>query len=49
LNKVSLAFSRDQAEKIYVQTRLKEESAEIWEWINYGAYIAVCGAKNPMS
>jgi sulfite reductase (NADPH) flavoprotein alpha-component len=49
LNKIGLAFSRDQPEKIYVQNRIKEESAELWEWINNGAYIAVCGAKVPMS
>jgi sulfite reductase (NADPH) flavoprotein alpha-component len=49
LNKVSLAFSRDQEEKIYVQHRMKEEAAELWEWINNGAYIAICGAKIPMS
>jgi sulfite reductase (NADPH) flavoprotein alpha-component len=49
LQKVSLAFSRDQEEKIYVQHRMKEEAAELWEWINNGAYIAVCGTKNPMS
>jgi sulfite reductase (NADPH) flavoprotein alpha-component len=49
LQKVSLAFSRDQQEKIYVQHRMNEESAEVWDWINGGAYIAICGAKNPMS
>lgn len=49
LQKVSLAFSRDQAEKIYVQHRMQQEAAELWDWINNGAYIAVCGAKNPMS
>lgn len=49
LNKVSLAFSRDQEEKIYVQHRMLEEAAELWDWISNGAYIAVCGAKNPMS
>lgn len=49
LQKVSLAFSRDQQEKIYVQHRMKQEAAELWDWINNGAYIAICGAKNPMS
>jgi len=49
LQKVSLAFSRDQAEKIYVQHRMTQEAAELWDWINNGAYIAICGAKNPMS
>lgn len=49
LTKVSLAFSRDQKEKIYVQDRLRESATELWEWINNGAYMVVCGKKNPMS
>lgn len=49
LTKVSLAFSRDQEEKIYVQHRMMENGAELWDWISNGAYIAVCGAKHPMS
>ncbi|CAN5515994.1 assimilatory sulfite reductase (NADPH) flavoprotein subunit [soil metagenome] len=49
LQKVDLAFSRDQAEKIYVQDRMQQEAAELWDWISNGAYIAICGAKNPMS
>jgi len=43
------AFSRDQQEKIYVQDRIKEKATEFNEWIENGAYIYVCGQKNPMS
>ncbi|RXK83028.1 diflavin oxidoreductase [Filimonas effusa] len=49
LSKVSLAFSRDQMQKIYVQHRMYQESEELWEWLNSGAYLYVCGAKAPMS
>ena len=43
LNKLSLAFSRDQAAKIYVQTRMLEEGAELWRWLDEGAHFTVCG------
>jgi sulfite reductase (NADPH) flavoprotein alpha-component len=49
LTKVSVAFSRDQAEKIYVQHRMLEFGAELYQWIQSGAYIYVCGKKDPMS
>lgn len=49
LTKVNLAFSRDQAEKIYVQQRMLESGAELYEWIQGGAYFYVCGKKDPMS
>ncbi|SFI47346.1 sulfite reductase flavoprotein subunit alpha [Nitrosomonas sp. Nm34] len=49
LHKIDLAFSRDQEHKIYVQHRLKENASELLEWINGGAVIYVCGAKDPMS
>ncbi len=50
LSKVELAFSRDQAEKIYVQDRLLENAAEIWQWLNEkGAYLYVCGDMNHMA
>lgn len=45
LTKLSLAFSRDQEEKIYVQHRLKENKQELLEWVNSGAYFYVCGSK----
>lgn len=49
LSRVSLAFSRDQQEKIYVQHRMLEEGAAIYEWLSAGASLYVCGAKEPMS
>ena len=45
--KLSLAFSRDQHEKIYVQDKLLEHQEELWVWICQGSYIYICGdAKN---
>lgn len=49
LQKVSLAFSRDQREKVYVQHRIQQQAAELWQWLNNGAYLYICGAKAPMS
>ncbi|WP_166422771.1 assimilatory sulfite reductase (NADPH) flavoprotein subunit [Paraglaciecola sp. 20A4] len=49
LNKVSLAFSRDQEDKIYVQHRLLEQGAEVFEWLEQGAYFYVCGDANHMA
>ena len=43
------AWSRDQEYKIYVQNRMAEYSAEIWEWMSNGAYFYVCGDKNYMA
>jgi sulfite reductase (NADPH) flavoprotein alpha-component len=49
LTKVSLAFSRDQAQKIYVQHRMMEFGQDLYEWLEAGAYLYLCGAKDPMS
>ena len=49
LSKLDLAFSRDQAEKIYVQDRMRENAAEIWEWISAGGYFYVCGDASRMA
>ncbi|MGF1449038.1 MAG: sulfite reductase flavoprotein subunit alpha [Opitutales bacterium] len=49
LQKLSLAFSRDQAEKIYVQHRLLEEAEAIWQWLDGGAYFYVCGDAQRMA
>jgi sulfite reductase (NADPH) flavoprotein alpha-component len=43
LTKLSLAFSRDQADKIYVQDRLRENGKEVFEWLEQGAHFYVCG------
>ncbi|MGL9723731.1 NADPH-dependent assimilatory sulfite reductase flavoprotein subunit [Sodalis sp. (in: enterobacteria)] len=49
LTKISLAWSRDQADKIYVQDRVREQGAEVWRWIQQGAHIYVCGDANRMA
>ncbi|MFN8253269.1 MAG: flavodoxin domain-containing protein [Ferruginibacter sp.] len=49
LNKVSLAFSRDQQEKIYVQHKMQQQGAELYQWLEGGASFFVCGKKHPMS
>ncbi len=49
LTKVSTAFSRDQQEKIYVQHKMLQHGNEFFEWMHTGAYIYVCGSKDPMS
>ncbi|MDG2942896.1 assimilatory sulfite reductase (NADPH) flavoprotein subunit [Exercitatus varius] len=49
LNKYSFAWSRDQEEKIYVQHKIRENAADIWQWIQDGAYIYVCGDAGRMA
>ena len=49
LHRLDLAFSRDQAEKIYVQHRMLENAAELWSWIQAGAYFYVCGDARRMA
>jgi len=46
---LDLAFSRDQADKIYVQHRLLEKGAAVWTWLQEGAYFYVCGDADPMA
>ncbi len=43
LERLSLAWSRDGVEKIYVQHRMAEEAAELWAWLQAGAHFYVCG------
>jgi len=49
LHRFDQAFSRDQPEKIYVQHRLKEHAAEVWAWLQNGAYFYVCGDARRMA
>jgi sulfite reductase (NADPH) flavoprotein alpha-component len=49
LNKLDLAFSRDQPEKVYVQHRMLEKAHELYQWIDSGAYVYISGTKDPMS
>ena len=47
--RLDLAFSRDQAEKIYVQTRMLANGAELWKWLEDGAHFYVCGDAKRMA
>jgi sulfite reductase (NADPH) flavoprotein alpha-component len=49
LTRLDLAFSRDQAEKIYVQHRMRERAAELYAWIKDGAHLYVCGDAGRMA
>jgi sulfite reductase (NADPH) flavoprotein alpha-component len=49
LSKINLAWSRDGKEKYYVQDEIRREGREFVEWLDNGAYIYVCGSKDPMS
>ncbi|MBH0229459.1 assimilatory sulfite reductase (NADPH) flavoprotein subunit [Halobacillus yeomjeoni] len=49
LTKMDVAFSRDTDEKVYVQNRLLEKSKEVFQWIEEGAYIYVCGDEQYMA
>jgi sulfite reductase (NADPH) flavoprotein alpha-component len=49
LYKFTTAWSRDQAEKIYVQNRMAENGEELWQWLDNGAYFYICGDKSRMA
>lgn len=49
LHRLDLAFSRDQAEKVYVQDKLLERAAELYDWIQAGAHVYVCGDATRMA
>ncbi|BCN25218.1 assimilatory sulfite reductase (NADPH) flavoprotein subunit [Vibrio alfacsensis] len=49
LTRLDVAFSRDQAEKVYVQHRILENAEQVWQWIQDGAYIYVCGDATRMA
>lgn len=49
LTNIDLAWSRDQAEKVYVQDKLREKGAEVWQWLQEGAHVYVCGDANRMA
>ena len=44
LERIDLAFSRDQAEKIYVQHKIEEQTSDFYNWLIQGAHIYVCGS-----
>ena len=49
LSRFSTAWSRDQDAKVYVQHRLREEGAELWQWLKNGAHVYVCGDAKRMA
>jgi len=49
LHRLDLAFSRDQAEKVYVQHRLREQGRELYAWLDGGAHLYVCGDAGRMA
>ncbi|MDZ7869158.1 MAG: assimilatory sulfite reductase (NADPH) flavoprotein subunit [Rheinheimera sp.] len=49
LSKLDVAFSRDQAQKVYVQDKLTAKGAEVWSWLQQGAHLYICGDGNRMA
>ncbi|MGY3570866.1 assimilatory sulfite reductase (NADPH) flavoprotein subunit [Vibrio paucivorans] len=49
VNRLDVAFSRDQHEKVYVQHRILEQAEQVWQWIQEGAYLYVCGDATRMA
>jgi len=49
LTRLDTAFSRDQLTKVYVQDRMRENAASLWEWIKAGAHFYVCGDAKRMA
>lgn len=49
LTKMDVAFSRDRAEKVYVQHRMLENSVELFKWLEEGAAVYICGDEKNMA
>ncbi|NLS13461.1 assimilatory sulfite reductase (NADPH) flavoprotein subunit [Vibrio sp. SM6] len=49
LTRMDVAFSRDSAQKVYVQQRLLEQGAQLWQWLEQGAHLYVCGDATHMA
>ncbi|MHC9080667.1 assimilatory sulfite reductase (NADPH) flavoprotein subunit [Bacillus altitudinis] len=49
LTKMDVAFSRDTEEKVYVQHQMKKQSKELFEWLEQGAYVYICGDEKHMA
>lgn len=49
LSKLNTAFSRDQKQKVYVQHKMQQQGNELFSWLENGANVYICGAKEPMS
>jgi sulfite reductase (NADPH) flavoprotein alpha-component len=46
---MDVAFSRDTAEKVYVQDRMLEQSKELFQWLQEGAHVYICGDEKHMA
>ena len=49
LNRLDLAFSRDQAQRVYVQHKMTDYGADVWRWLQDGAHFYVCGDATRMA
>lgn len=49
LTRLDVAFSRDQAHKVYVQHRIKEQGGDVWQWLQDGAHLYICGDAERMA
>ncbi|MCS6116511.1 assimilatory sulfite reductase (NADPH) flavoprotein subunit [Shewanella baltica] len=49
LSRIDVAFSRDQAHKVYVQHRIKEQGQALWQWLQNGAHLYICGDAERMA
>ncbi|MDT8450242.1 MAG: assimilatory sulfite reductase (NADPH) flavoprotein subunit [Wenzhouxiangellaceae bacterium] len=49
LARLSVAFSRDQADKVYVQHQLREQGRDVHDWLERGAHVYICGDGQRMS
>ena len=49
LTRLSTAWSRDAAQKVYVQDRMREAGADVWDWLQRGAHVYICGDAKRMA
>lgn len=49
LDRIDVAFSRDQPEKVYVQHRMWEQRRDLWAWLADGAHLYLCGDASAMA
>ncbi|WP_296578372.1 sulfite reductase subunit alpha, partial [Phreatobacter sp.] len=49
LTRLSLAWSRDGSDKVYVQDRMRETGAELWRWLDQGGHFYICGDAKRMA
>jgi sulfite reductase (NADPH) flavoprotein alpha-component len=49
LSRLDVAFSRDQADKVYVQHRITQQAEHVWQWLQNGAHVYICGDAERMA